>query len=181
MTPDVSPVIELVNSPSPAPSVVMLSNVVGLALVLQQTPRDVTGDVPALVTLPPTTAVVEVIELITEVVTVAAVGNVEKIRSSPYDVPTILVAYALIWYVTPDINPVSVLVNMPIPEPSVVLLSAVVGLAEVLQQIPRTVTFELPALVILPPAIAVVLDIELGIIVEIVGGEANVVKVNSSP
>lgn len=46
--------------------------------------------------------------------------------------------------------------NEPVPEPLVILLSAVVGLAEVLQHIPRSVTVAPPLLDILPPLLAVV-------------------------
>ena len=50
-------------------------------------------------------------------------------------------------------RPVILLVKAPVPEPSEVLLFAVVGLAEVLQHTPRAVTEAPPSLVILPPLI----------------------------
>jgi hypothetical protein len=74
----VSPVIELVNAPVPEPSVVWLSATVGLAEVLQQTPRAVTVAPPSEVTLPPPDAVVEVIEVIVAVVTVGVVKVVKE-------------------------------------------------------------------------------------------------------
>jgi hypothetical protein len=46
-----------------------LSATVGLISVLQQTPREITVDVPSLVITPPEVAVVPVILLIAEVVT----------------------------------------------------------------------------------------------------------------
>ncbi|MBA7518359.1 hypothetical protein ES705_10429 [subsurface metagenome] len=52
------------------------------------------------------------------------------------------------------VNPVSELVKIPVPLPSVVLISAVVGLEEVLQHTPRAVTVALPSLVIFPPLVA---------------------------
>jgi hypothetical protein len=76
--PGVKLVIELVNEPVPLPSVVLLSAVVGLAEVLQQTPRAVTDAPPSEVTLPPPDAVVEVIEVIVAVVTVGVVRVVKE-------------------------------------------------------------------------------------------------------
>ena len=58
---EVSPVIALVNVPVPVPSIVLLSAVVGLAVVLQQTPRAVTEAPPSAPTVPPLVAVVAVI------------------------------------------------------------------------------------------------------------------------
>ena len=55
-----------------------------------------------------------------------------------------------------------VLVNMPVPLPSVVLVAkAMVGLAVVLQQTPRAVTFAPPLLVMFPPLVAVVAVIDV--------------------
>ena len=62
----------LVNVPVPVPSVVLLSEVVGLAVVLQQTPLAVTVAQPSKVTSPPEEAVVDVIEEMLVVVTVGA-------------------------------------------------------------------------------------------------------------
>lgn len=61
------------------------------------------------------------------------------------------------------------LVKVPVPVPFSVLLSAVVGLADVDQQTPRTVTFPPPLSVILPPDTAVVRVIELAAVVVSVG------------
>ena len=71
----------LVNAPSPVPLVVLLSDVVGLADMLQQTPRAVTVAPPLSVTLPPEVAVVEVMAVIAVVVTVGVV--VVKSLSTP--------------------------------------------------------------------------------------------------
>ena len=70
------------NEPVSLPSVVWLSEVVGSADVLQQTPRAVTESPPSAVTLPPPDAVVEVMEVIVAVVTVG-VFKVVKVESSP--------------------------------------------------------------------------------------------------
>jgi hypothetical protein len=67
-----------VNVPVPVPSVVLLSAVVGLAEVLQQTPLTVTVAPPSEVTLPPPEAVVEVMEEIVAVVTVGVVRVVKE-------------------------------------------------------------------------------------------------------
>ncbi len=65
--------------------------------------------------------------------------------------------------------------KVPVPEPSVVWLSAMVGLAEVLQQTPRAVTGESPWSVTLPPPVAVVPEIfETGSVVTV--GPRGVVK-----
>ena len=85
------PLNALVNAPSPVSSLVLGSAVVGFAANDPQTPRSVTGEPPSEVTVPPLVAVVAVRLLITVVVTVGAVGVV-KTTSSPYDVPTLLVA-----------------------------------------------------------------------------------------
>jgi hypothetical protein len=75
-------VILLVNEPVSLPLVVLLSAVVGLAEVLQHTPRAVTLSPPSEVTLPPPDAVVEVIEVIVAVVTVGVV-KVVNVESPP--------------------------------------------------------------------------------------------------
>jgi len=55
----VKPVILLVNSPAPVPSTVLVvSDIVGLAVVLQHTPLDVTVEPPSDVMFPPDVAVV---------------------------------------------------------------------------------------------------------------------------
>jgi hypothetical protein len=96
VVPDANPVIELVKLPVPEPSVVLLSDIVGLLDVLQHTPCAVTEDDPADVTFPPPVAVVEVIFVI-EVVIIDGVfcdSVVEKETALPYEVPLELVAYA---------------------------------------------------------------------------------------
>ncbi len=68
------------------------------------------------------------------------------------------------------VSPVRLLVNAPVPVPSVVLvLNEVVGFADVLQHTPRAVTDAPPSLVILPPLVAVELVIEDDAVVESVG------------
>jgi len=67
-----------VNAPVPVPSVVLLSEVVGLTEVLQQIPRAVTLAPPLEVTFPPPDAVVEVIDVIVAVVTVGVVRVVKE-------------------------------------------------------------------------------------------------------
>lgn len=76
----------------PVPSVVLLSLVVGLCDVLQQTPRTVTGSPPSDVTLPPPVAVVAVIEEMASAVTVGVVVEVVKLTSLLYPVPPEFVA-----------------------------------------------------------------------------------------
>ena len=56
------PVSKLVNVPVPVPFDVLLLEVVGFWLVLQQTPLDVIVAPPSLVTFPPQVAEVDVIE-----------------------------------------------------------------------------------------------------------------------
>ena len=69
-----------------------------------------------------------------------------------------------------DVSPVMELVKLPVPEPSVVLLSAVVGeLFVLLQQRPLAVTALPPSLVISPPEVAVVKAIDETAVVVIVG------------
>ena len=76
---------------------------------------------------------------------------------------------------------VRLLVKLPLPEPSLVLLFAVVGLCSVLQHMPRDVTGEPPFNEIFPPDIAVICVIpEIGT-VDTVGIAVNVVKVRSFP
>ena len=69
------------------------------------------------------------------------------------------------------------LVNVPIPAPSVVLvLNAVVGHVVILQHTPLTVTVEPPLLVIFPPLETVVSEIEEASVVVREGVVAEVVK-----
>jgi len=82
------------------------------------------------------------------------------------------------------VSPVILLVKLPVPDPSTVLvLNATVAPELVLQQTPRAVTAEPPSPLIVPPdeaddaviaAIAVV--VRLGIV-----AAAEVVKINSEP
>ncbi len=71
------------NTPVPLPSVVLLSAVVGLANVLQQTPRAVTADPASELTFPPLEAVVDVMLKTAAVVTIGADVAVEKPTSDP--------------------------------------------------------------------------------------------------
>jgi hypothetical protein len=88
----VSPVILLINDPVPAASLVFESAVIGFVDVLQHTPRAVTDEPPSEVTFPPEVAVVEVISEIAVVVTDARTAPAVNVRSSPYAVPTELIA-----------------------------------------------------------------------------------------
>ena len=93
------------------------------------------------------------------VVAKGARGEVTKERSLPYPVPTLLVAYARMWYVVPGINPTIELLKVPVPVPSEVILSPIVGLVVILQQMPLTVTEEPPSDVTFPPLEALVVVI----------------------
>ena len=75
------------------------------------------------------------------------------------------------------------LIKVPVPLPSVVLLLAIVGFWLVLQQTPRAVTDAPPSLVTFPPKVAPVTKIFVAAVVDTVGttGLANVVKVKSLP
>ena len=69
----------------------------------------------------------------------------------------------------------------PKPEPSVVWLPLTTGLLDVLQQTPRAVTAEPPALVTLPPQVALVLERLLTAVVVTVGRlEGGAVVVNDT-
>ena len=72
----------LVKEPVPVASVVLLLAVVGLEVVLQQTPRAVTAAPPSYVTFPPDEAVALVIEEMTLVVSCGADDTVIKLISS---------------------------------------------------------------------------------------------------
>ena len=71
--------------------------------------------------------------------------------------------------------------NVPEVVPSVVLLSAVVGVAVVLQQIPDAVITYPPLEVMVPPEVAAYLVILLAAVVVSVGATASVVKLISVP
>jgi hypothetical protein len=78
---------------------------------------------------------------------------------------------------------VILLVKIPVPVPSVVLLLAVVGLEEVPQHTPLAVTVAPPSEVTFPPLVAVVDDVAVVVPVVTVGGTAaaGVVNVTSPP
>ena len=81
------------NGPVPVPLFVLLPAMVGFVDVDQQTPLAVTLAPPLDVTLPPETAVVNVIEEAAVVVTVGiTIGFVSKTISLPYAVPAEFVA-----------------------------------------------------------------------------------------
>ena len=77
-------------------------------------------------------------------------------------------------------SPVMVMLNEPLPVPLLVLFPFMVGLGEVLQHRPRSVTVALPSDVTLPPHTNVVALIEVTVLVVTVGIVV-VVKVISSP
>ena len=80
------------NAPGPAPSTVLLPEIVGFAELLQHTPLAVTVDPLRFVILPPDVAVVEVIEFIGAVVRIGMPTVVVKEISFPYAVPPALIA-----------------------------------------------------------------------------------------
>jgi hypothetical protein len=87
-----------VKIPVPVPSVVFEFDIVGVAVVAQQTPLAVTAPPPSAVIFPPETAVVKVMEVTAVVVRVeTAIGLVVNMSSFPYAVPAPLVAYARTW------------------------------------------------------------------------------------
>lgn len=73
----------------------------------------------------------------------------------PYDVPIAVVAYALTQYLDYAVSPLSELVNIPIPLPSMVVSSSMVGSGVELQQTPRLMTAVPPSERIIPPACTV--------------------------
>ena len=78
-----------------------------------------------------------------------------------------------------DASPVILLVKLPVPVPSdVLVLNAVVAPEVVLQQTPRAVTAEPPSVVIFPPETAVVELIEEIAVVVNAGMVASAVVVN---
>jgi hypothetical protein len=81
------------------------------------------------------------------------------------------------------VKPVILLVKIPVPVPSVVLLLEVVGLAEVPQQTPLSMTVAPPSEVTFPPLVAVVDVVAVVVPVVTVGGTilVDVVKVTSLP
>ena len=85
---------ELVNTPEPGPSVVLLSAVVGFCNMAQQTPRTVTAPPPSLVILPPVLAVVPVIADAAVVEIEGSTARAVIVTWLPYPVPALFVAYA---------------------------------------------------------------------------------------
>ena len=81
-------------------------------MVPQQTPRKLTNDPPPDVISPPQIAVVWVTLVSGVVITVGGtgVGDVVRVSSSPYEVPMLLVAYALTKYDVLANNPEMLLV-----------------------------------------------------------------------
>ena len=78
-------------------------------------------------------------------------------------------------------NPVNELVKLPIPIPSAVLLSAVVGDVVVLQHIPLVVMALPPSAVMFPPEVAETEVIAVMAVVVRVGKVATVVNDTSFP
>ena len=68
------------------------------------------------------------------------------------------------------------LVKLPVPVPSVVWLPLIVGFCVVLQHTPRAVTVAMPSELTLPPQVAELGIILLGVQIETVGREVVVVK-----
>jgi hypothetical protein len=92
-----NPIRLLVKLPVPVPSVVLELSTVGPVVVAQQIPLAVTLPPPSATILPPETADVKVIEETASVVRVGrTIGLVVNVRSFPYAVPALLVAYARI-------------------------------------------------------------------------------------
>ena len=81
--PAVNPVIELVNVPLVVPSVVLLFEVVGVAVVLQQIPEAVIAEPPLEVIVPPVLAAYFVILDAAVVVSDGAIAIVAKLVSVP--------------------------------------------------------------------------------------------------
>ena len=81
----------------------------------------------------------------------------------------------------PGDNPVMLEVKAPVPVPLDVVLSAVVGLGDVLQHTPRAVTAAPPSDVTLPPLSAEVEVILETTVVFTVGSTAAVVNIKSLP
>jgi hypothetical protein len=84
--------MELVNVPDVVPSVVLLSEIVGVAVVLQHIPEAVIADPPFELILPPDMAAYLVMLEAAVVVNVGATAIVVKLVSVPKTVPTLLVA-----------------------------------------------------------------------------------------
>ncbi len=74
-------VIVLVNSPTPVPSVVLLSDVVGSSDVLQHTPRAVTSAPPSAITLPSIVADEDVIKYTSIVATIGRLSPISPVAT----------------------------------------------------------------------------------------------------
>ncbi len=83
--------------PVPVPlDVLVFNEMVGLGEVLQTIPRETIAALPSELILPPHRAEVVVMESMELVLTTGMVkANVVNVRSVPYAVPTLFVAYAL--------------------------------------------------------------------------------------
>jgi hypothetical protein len=93
-----NPVTFEVYNPSPEPSNVRESAIVGVRMADQQTPRAVTGAPPSAEIMPPLIKVVAVIDAAGVVTSVDKEGEstaVVKEICCPYEVPAAFVAYAL--------------------------------------------------------------------------------------
>jgi hypothetical protein len=73
------------------------------------------------------------------------------------------------------------LLKLPVPLPSVVVLLAVVGFCDVLQHTPRTVTVAPPDEVTFPPDVAPLDVMFVTVVVVTVGGSVSAVKLTSLP
>ena len=92
-----------------------------------------------------------------------------------------MVAYALAKYNVDAARPVIALVKVPAPVPSSVFVAkAVVGLGDVLQQMPRDVIVAPPSSVILPPLAAVAFVTDVAAVVVMVGKVATIFAVDIS-
>jgi hypothetical protein len=96
---------------------------------------------------------------------VGAASCVVNVSSFPYAVPALFVAYALIKYITPGVNPERLLTKLPVPVASVVKELVIVGAVVVAQQTPLAVIDPFPSDVIFPPEIAVVPVTEVTVVV----------------
>ena len=81
----------------------------------------------------------------------------------------------------PEASPEILLVKVPEPVPSVVLLFEIVGFVVVAQQTPFADIVEPPSLVTVPPLVAVVLVIAVMAVVVTTGASARVVNASWPP
>ena len=81
-----------------------------------------------------------------------------------------------------DVKPLKLLLKVPVPVPSEVLLLLIVGAVEVFQHTPRAVTADPPSEDMLPPAVAVVIAMaDAEVVVSVGTANAVVVNVTSLP